>query len=118
MIFYCNKYFCLSNNGTATALYDSSFPRPFTLLNNVPIARINIGKILKCCRIPIKTAKNTIGNNAVKKNETSPLLTRPPNTKTIPASAYPRSAPNPSEIPFTKYNQLAYLIRNKIMLAE
>ncbi|COF10487.1 Uncharacterised protein [Streptococcus pneumoniae] len=86
----------------ATALYDSSFPRPFTLLNNVPIARINIGKILKCCRIPIKTAKNTIGNSAVKKNETSPLLTRPPNTKTIPASAYPRSAPNPSEIPFTK----------------
>ncbi len=31
----------------ATALYDSSFPRPFTLLNNVPIARINIGKIFK-----------------------------------------------------------------------
>ncbi|ADH06496.1 hypothetical protein BMB171_C1681 [Bacillus thuringiensis BMB171] len=55
----------------ATALYDSSFPIPFTLLNARPIDFTIIGNTLICCKIPIKADINTIGINTLKKNENS-----------------------------------------------
>lgn len=83
-------------------LYDFSFFRLFILFNNVLIVWINIGKILKCCRILIKIVKNMIGNNVVKKNEIFFLLIRLLNMKMILVFVYLRSVLNLFEIFFIK----------------
>lgn len=56
------------------------------------------GKILKCCKIPIKTEINTIGSKTLKKKDISPLFNKPPNTKFTPAAAYFNNSLNKFEI--------------------
>src|SRR6478735_4202745 len=51
------------------------------------------GRILKCCKIPIKTEIKTIGSRTFKKNGIDPLFAMPPNTNSTPWFAYESSFP-------------------------
>jgi hypothetical protein len=70
------------------------------------------GRILKCCKIPIKAEMNTIGRRTFKKKGDAPSFTIPTNTKVIPSFAHYKSFPKPSaiELMITKPN---FVFNNK-----